>query len=143
MPESLVRDQLPRGYTPRKPSSWDRGGDKLQPSTGGNDTHQTPGHLSCSDLGWRKTQAQPSLRLCGVPENLNLRGLDLGSTGKPGPESDSFQQSNLESESSVDWESTHAMSGGQTSVAELLRAHASDICLQCSSLPKARLNKRA
>ena len=109
-----ARDQLPRRYTPRKPSSWDRGGDKSQPSTGGDDTHQTPGHLSCSDLGRRKTQAQPSLHFCGVPENLNLRGLDLGSTGKPGPESDSSQQSNLESESSVGRESTHAMSGGQT-----------------------------
>ena len=45
-----------------------------------------------------KTQAQPSLRLCGVPENLNLNALDLGSACKPGPTSDSSQQSNLESE---------------------------------------------
>ena len=52
-------------YIPRKLSSWDRGGDKSQPSTGGDDTHQTPGHLSCSDLGRRKTQAQPSLHFCG------------------------------------------------------------------------------
>ena len=36
-----------------------------------------------------KTQAQPSLRLCGVPENLNLSGLDLGSAGNPGPTLDS------------------------------------------------------
>ena len=46
----------------------------------------------------RKTQAQPTLHLCGVPENLNLSGLDLGSACKPGPTSDSSQQSNLESE---------------------------------------------
>ena len=45
-----------------------------------------------------KMQAQPSLRLCGVPENLNLNALDLGSACKPGPTSDSSQQSNLESE---------------------------------------------
>ena len=41
--------------------------------------------------------------------------------------------------SSVDWESTHAVSGGN-SAAETLEAlptHANDICLQCSSLPTA------
>ena len=43
-------------------------------------------------------QAQPSLRLCGVPEYLNLSGLDLGSAYNPGPASDSSQQSNLEPE---------------------------------------------
>ena len=43
----------------------------------------------------RKTQAQPSLSLCGGPENLNLSGLDLGSAYKPGPASDSSWQSNL------------------------------------------------
>ena len=43
-------------------------------------------------------QAQLSLCLCGVPKNLNLSGLDLGSACKPGPTSDSSQQSNLESE---------------------------------------------
>ena len=44
----------------------------------------------------------------------------------------------------VDGESTHATSGGKTSVARILWAlptHASDICLQCPSLPTARLNK--
>ena len=35
------------------------------------------------------------------------------------------------------------MSGHRPSVAETLRAHASVICLQRPSLPKARLNKRA
>ena len=44
----------------------------------------------------RKTQAQPSLCLCGVPEYPNLNGLDLGSAHNPGPVSDSSQQSNLE-----------------------------------------------
>ena len=51
-------------------------------------------------------QAQPSLCLCGVPENLNLNSLDLGIARNPGPASDSCRQSNLEL-SSVDWESTH------------------------------------
>ena len=48
--------------------------------------------------------------------------------------------------SSVDWESAHAVSEGKPSVAETLRAlptHASDFCLECSSLPTARLNKWA
>ena len=35
--------------------------------------------------GRHKTQAQPSLRLCGVPENLNLSGLGLGSARNSGP----------------------------------------------------------
>ena len=81
-------------------------------------------------------QAQLSLCLCGVPENLNLSGLDLGSARNPGPALDSSPQSNLE----PDQESTHAMSRGKPSVAETLGAlptHASDICLQCSSLPTA------
>ena len=41
-------------------------------------------------------QAQLSLRLCGVPEYLNLSGLDLGSAYNPGPASDSSRQSNRE-----------------------------------------------
>ena len=39
--------------------------------------------------------------------------------------------------------STHAVSRGKPSVIESLWAHASGICLWCSSLPKARLNKQA
>ena len=48
--------------------------------------------------------------------------------------------------SSVDWESTHAMSGGKPSVAQTLWAlptQASGICLQSSFLPTAQLNKWA
>ena len=41
-------------------------------------------------------QAQLILRLCGVPEYLNLSGLDLGSAYNPGPASDSSWQSNIE-----------------------------------------------
>ena len=46
---------------------------------------------SCAARTWEghKTQAQPSLRLWGVPENLNLSGLDLGSARNPGPALDS------------------------------------------------------
>ena len=43
-------------------------------------------------------QAQPSLRFWGLPECLNLSGLDLGGAGSPGPATDGSQQSNLEPE---------------------------------------------
>ena len=85
----------PAHCTPRKLSGWDGEGDKSQPSTAGDYTLQGPGHLSCSDLGRTQTQAQPSLHLCGVPENLNLSGLDLGSACKPGPTSDGSRQRTL------------------------------------------------
>ena len=41
-----------RRCTPRKPSGWDWGEDKSQPSTGGDSAHQAPRHLNHSDLGW-------------------------------------------------------------------------------------------
>ena len=41
-------------------------------------------------------QAQLSLCFCGVPEYLNLSGLDLGSAYNPGLASDNSWQSNLE-----------------------------------------------
>ena len=51
--------------------------------------HHAPGHLSCLTWEGHKTQAQPSLCLCGVPKNLNLSGLDLGSACNIGPTLDS------------------------------------------------------
>ena len=84
--------------TPRKPSSWDRGGDKIHPLPGGDCACQTPSHLNCSDLGRAQNTGPLSLRLCGVPENLNLSSLDLGSARNPGPASDSSCHSNLEPE---------------------------------------------
>ena len=61
-------------------------------------THQTPHHLSCSDLGRAQTQAQPSLHLWGLPECLNLSGLDLGGACSPWLALDGSWQSNLEPE---------------------------------------------
>ena len=94
--------------------------------------------------------ARPSLCLCGVPENLNLSSLDLGSARNSGPALEQPLSSCRAtwSLSSVDQESTHAMSRGKPSVAETLPAlrpppHTSDICLQCSSFPTAQLNKLA
>ena len=60
--------------------------------------HQAPGHRAAWTWEGHKTQVQPSLHLCGVPENLKLSGLDLGSAYNPGSASDSSQQSNLEPE---------------------------------------------
>ena len=87
-----------------------------------------------------KTQGQLSVRLCGVPEYLNLSSLDLGSAYNPGPASDSSLQSNLEPKQRRQGKHT-PLSGGKPSVAERLGAHPSVICLQRSSLPTARLNK--
>ena len=75
--------------TPRKPRGWDWGGDKM---------HRTPPECALTKhlVTWaartwkgHRTHAQLSLCLCGVPENLNLSSLDLGSACNPGPALDS------------------------------------------------------
>ena len=74
---------------PRKPSAWDWGGDKRHYQIGS----VLSKHLvTCAarTLEGHKKQAQPSLCLCGVPENLNLSGLDLGSARNPGTALESF-----------------------------------------------------
>ena len=130
--------------TPRKLSSWNGGSDKSQPSTGGNCARQAPGHLSCSDLGWAQnagpTKSAP-LWSTREPEPEQLRP---GKCMQPRACFRQFPCRATWSLSSVDQESTHTVSGGKPSVAQTLRAlptHASDICLQCSSLLTARLNK--
>ena len=62
--------------------------------------------------GRHKTQAQPSLGLYGVPKNLNLSCLGLRSTHNSGPAPCRATWSL----SSVDGESTRAMSLGKPSV---------------------------
>ena len=134
---------------PRKLSSWDRVGrgwvgDKTHRPTWGVCARQAPGHLSCSDLAKAQnagpTESAP-LWSTREPEPERLR------PGKCMQPRARFRQSPCRatwSLSSVDWESIHAVSGDKPSVAQTLRAlptHASDICLQCSSLPTARLNK--
>ena len=96
---ATVRDQLPRGDTQHTwddaPTAYPRN----QVAGTGEVIRRTP-HLGrvCSPSTWLpeliapgkgKTQAQPSLCLCGVPKNLNLSGLDLGSAHNPGPALDS------------------------------------------------------
>ena len=118
---AAVRDQLPRGDTghtwdgalaahPGKPSGWD-GGDKM---------HSPPGesalakHLvTWSARTWEghKTQAQPSLCLCWVPKNLNVSGLDLGMCTQPRARFRQLPCRAACSLSSVDRDSTHAVSG--------------------------------
>ena len=131
-------------YTPRKPSSWDGGGDKSQPSTGGDCPRQAPAHLSCLDTGWAQnagpTKSVP-LWNTQKPESEQLRP---GKCTQPRACFRQFPCRATWSLSSVDWESTRPVSGSKPTVAKTLRAlptHASDICLQCFSLPTARLNK--
>ena len=78
-------------------------------------------------------QAQPRLRHCGVPKNLNLSGLDLGSERKPRARLGQSPGRATYSLRSIDWESTCAVSEGKPSVAETLQASASDTC--CSVPP--------
>ena len=64
-------------------------------------------------------QALLSPRLCGVPEYLNLSGLDLGSAYNPGLASHSSWQSNLEPKQCRQGNHTHH-ERGKPSVAETL-----------------------
>ena len=73
-------------------------------------SNQAPGHLSYSE-GGHTTQAQSSLHLCGVPENLNLSGFDLGSALNPRLTSDSSWQSNLKPEQCRLGKHTHREQG--------------------------------
>ena len=130
--------------TPRKPSGWDWGGDKTPRPTWGECARQAPGHLSCLDLG-RAQNAGPTesapLWSTRVPEPEQLRP---GKCTQPRARFRQFPYRTTWSLSSVDWESTHAISEAKPSVAKTLRAlptHTSDICLQCSSVPRAQLNK--
>ena len=74
---------------PRKPSSWDRWGDKMHCPTWGVCAHQTTGRLSCSDLGRTQNASPTESVLLWSTKNLNLSGLDLGSACNPGPALDS------------------------------------------------------
>ena len=114
--------------------------------TWGESTHQTPGCLSCSNLG-RAQNAGPteSVPLWNTqePEPEQLRP---GRSTQPRAYFRQFPCRATWSLSSVDWESTHTVSGGKPSVAKTLRAlptYASDICLQCTCLSAARVNKWA
>ena len=104
-----ARDQLPRrdtwhtwdGAPVVHPENWAAGmGEVISRSLQLEATVLTKHLVTWAAQTWdgHKTQAQPSLHLCGVLENLNLSGLDLGSACNPGPASDSSRQSKLESE---------------------------------------------
>ena len=100
--------------------------------------------LNCSDLG-RAQNAGPtkSVHLC-ITQEPEPEWLRPGKCMQPKAHLRQFPCRATWSQSSVHWESTHALTGGKASVAKTLQAlptHASDICLQCSSLPTARLNK--
>ena len=151
-----VRDQLNRGDTWH---TWD-GTLSVHPENRGTGTREVirciahlgtctrraPGHLSCSDLGRAKSSdPTKSVPLWSTRED-EPEWLRPGKCMQPRARFRQFPCRAIWSLSSVDWESTHTGKGGKTSVAETLQAlptHASCICLQCSSLPTAQLNKWA
>ena len=122
---------------------WDPGG-KVPRPVWGVCICQVPGHLSCSDLGRAQNIGPPeSAHLWRTPEPEHEQ-LTPGKCMQPRAHFRQFPCRATRSLSSVDWESTHAMSQGKPSMAQTLRAlptHAGDICLQCSSLPTALLNR--
>ena len=75
------RDRTPAAQT--EAGGWGGAGSRRTP-TWGEGARQAPGPLSCRAWEGHGTQAQPSLRLCAVPENLNPSGVGLGSAGNPG-----------------------------------------------------------
>ena len=130
--------------TPRKPSDWSRGGDKMHCPPGDDCTRQAPGHLSCSDLGRTQNADPTESPPLGSTQEPESEQHTPGKRTQPRAHLRQFPGRATWSLSSVDDESTHTMSRGKPSAAETLRAlptHTSDICLQCSSLPTARLNK--
>ena len=105
---------------PRKLKVWDGGGDKTHRPTQGECACQAPDHLSCSDLG-RAQNAGPT------------KSVLLWSTQEPEPERRTsgkcvqpraclrqFPSRATWSLSSVDQESTQAVSGDKPSVAQTL-----------------------
>ena len=127
--------------------------DRVRPETeAGTGRGEVALHLKrvCSSSSWL-----PELLGLGKAQNAGpTESAPLWSTREPEPErltSGSARNSGPApcratwSLSSIDRESTHAVSRGKPSVAETLQAlptHSSDICLQRPSLPTAQLNKR-
>ena len=126
--------------TPRKLSNKDWGGDKMQCPTWVECAHQAPGCLSCLDLGKaEKKGPTESVLLWSTQEAEPERGRS-GKGTKCRTCLRQFACRATCSLSSVDQKSTHTMS--KPSVIQMLQAlHTHDICLQCSSLPTAQLNR--
>ena len=113
----------------------------------GQCAHKAPGLLSCSDIG----RAQNTCPTESVPlqstQESEPEHLRPGKCTNGRAHFGQYPCRATWSLSSVDLESTRchaAMSWGKPSVVHTLRAlptHTSDICLQCSSLPTAQLNK--
>ena len=125
----------------RKLSCWDGGSNKIH-HTWGVCAHQAPGCLSYSELG-RAQNAGPtkSVPLWSTQES-EPEWLRPGKCTQTRAHVRQFPCRATWSLRSVDWESTHAASGGKPSVAQTLRAlptHASDICLHCFCLPTTQL----
>ena len=134
-----------RWYSPGAPgtlSGQDRGGDYDAGQTGTVCAPSTWYCLSCADLG----RAQNSCPAESVPLR-SARDPEWLRPGKCTKFRARFRQCPCRapwSLSSGDQGSTHCLALGKASVVHPLQAtptHASDICLQCPSLPTTRLNK--
>ena len=110
------------GCAPRKPSGWDWGGDKTPRPTWGECARQAPGCLSSSDLG-RAQNAGPTVSVplwsTQEPEPERLRPR-RGRCMQPRARFRQFSYRATWSLSSVDQESTHAVSRDKPSVTETL-----------------------
>ena len=151
-----ARDQLPeetRGTSERVPLLHTQETEWLWPGRWlrctahlGQCTRQAPGHLSYSDLRRAQNTCPAEFVPLWSMWELEPEQLRPGKCMKPRACFGQFPCRPTWSLSSVDPESTHAMSQGKLSVVQTLPAlptHTSDICLKSSSLPTAQLNKWA
>ena len=99
-----ARDQLPRRDTwhtwdvATHPGNWVAETGEVIKCTAPEECALTKHLVTWAVWTWERheTQTQLNLCLCGVPENLNLSGVDMGSARNPGPFIEVSQQSNLE-----------------------------------------------
>ena len=127
---------------PRKPSARDQGGDKDHgpPGTVHLPSSWSPELLRPGTGTTRRPNESVPLRSAREPEPDQLRP---GKCMKLGAHFGQFPCRATWSLSSVDREGTRAVSWGKPSVVHTLQAlptHASDICLQCPSLPTTQMN---
>ena len=97
--------------TPRKPSGWDGGGDKTHCPPGYDCTQQAPGHLSCSDLGRAQNTGPTEFVFLWNTQEPEPEWLRPGKCTQPRAHFTQFPCRATWSLSSVDWESTQAVSG--------------------------------
>ena len=105
---------------------------------------QVPGHLSCSDLGRAQNSGPTESMLLWSTRESEPEWHRSEKCTQPKVHLRQFPSRATRTLNSVNQESTHTVSRSKPSVGKTLQAlptHASDICLQCSTLPTPQLNK--